>query len=141
MTAGTLAPECAESMSHRRLYLPAEAAQQHLASSNPSVEQRTNLYGALLSSRVWVTQCEVGLGEAGPFVELLPMSTIAGPLLAIYTSPDRVPGGGVTAEAIAFADLLEAIADDLSLLVDPPRAAVVISPADLAMLREVLADL
>lgn len=140
MNAGTLAPDCAESTVRRQLYMPPKAVQQHLTSSTLCLDERMKLYGALVHSLVWVTECEMGLGDDGPFVELRPLDSIAGRLLAVYTSRDRAPADGVNAEPVAFSDLLAAVDDNVALLIDPIQIAVVVPPADVVLLRDVLEE-
>ncbi|MEM6995003.1 MAG: hypothetical protein AAF721_31105 [Myxococcota bacterium] len=140
MKAAILAPDCAESKVRRRLYVPADAVQRHLTSGSPCLDERMKLYGALANALVWVTECEVGLADGGPFLELRPLETVAGRLLAIFTSPDRAPSGGIHAEPVAFAELVAGLPDDVSLLVDPIQAAVAIPPADVALLRDLFEE-
>ena len=134
---GILSPDCAESTIRRRLYVPASAVQRHLTTSTPGLDERTRLYGALMSALVWVSECEVGLAEDGPFLELRPLQTVVGRLLAIYTSRDRIPGGPDAAEPVAFAELIGELDPDVTILVDPIEVALPIPPADLRLLVEI----
>lgn len=138
MNAATLALDCAESTIRRRLYLSPETVQQYLTTTRPTLDDRMKLYSALSRSLVWVTECEVGLGDTGPFVELRPLDSVAGRILAVFTSRARTPAGD--AEPVAFADLLAALDDDVAILIDPIEVAVIIPPCDVALLREVVAD-
>jgi len=138
MNAATLALDCAESTIRRRLYLSPETVQQYLTTTRPTLDDRMKLYSALSRSLVWVTECEVGLGETGPFVELRPLDSVAGRILAVFTSRSRTPAGD--AEPVAFADLLAALEDDVAILIDPLEVAVIIPPTDVALLREVVSE-
>ncbi len=140
MNAATLVPDCSESTVRRRIYVPATAVQRHLTSANPCLDERMKLYGALASALVWVTECEVGLADGGPFLELRPLTTVAGRLLAIFTSPDRAPNNGLHAEPVSFASLIAGLDNDVALLVDPIDAAVAIPPADVVLLRDLLEE-
>ncbi|MBL4688277.1 MAG: hypothetical protein JKY37_27065 [Nannocystaceae bacterium] len=140
MNAEILAPDCSESTVRCHRYVPVAAVQRHLSSSNPSLDERMKLYGALANALVWVTECEIGLADAGPFLDIRPMVTVTGRLLPIFTARDRAPDDGISADPVAFADLVVGLDNDVSLLVDSIDVAVTIPAADVRLLRELLSE-
>lgn len=134
------AVECAESSLRLRRYADPEHVQALAAAAPDYIDGRVELYGALASSLVWVTEGELMLGDSGPEFELRPQSTIAGRVLAIYTEPQRAPQGGLHGVPIAFAELVRGLDRDVTLLVDPsdPDGQLTVWPAHLEVLRGAL---
>ena len=130
------AVECAESSLRLRRYADPEHVQALAAAAPEYIDGRVELYAALSSSLVWVTEGELVLGDAGPEFELRPQRSIAGRVLAIYTAPERAPQGGIHAVPIAFAELVRGLEADVTLLLDPsdPDGQLTVWPAHLAVL-------
>jgi len=138
MNAETLVPDCAESAVRHLSYSPVATVQHHLQLGAADLGTRMRLYGVLASALVWVADCELGLADAGPFVDLRPLDTAAGRLLCVFTSRDRASNGHL-AEPVPFVDLLEALDEDVAVIIDPVQVGVVLRPSDLELLRTVLA--
>jgi len=92
--------------------------EQTLAAARVDARFIPSLYGALLHGEVYVTDCEMVLGEQGPYVELWPGTDCQGRMLAVYPSMARVPEGQ-EAEAVSFVAVLDALSPGVAVVLDP----------------------
>lgn len=141
LTLAALDPTAAASSAH-----PCASAEpdldQALVAACRDPRQRPRLYGSLLASEVYVTDCELVLGDHGPYVELSPTCIGGARVLAVYTSRSRIEGREqvLDAERVPFTEVLHQLAPEVAVVLDPegPHAHR-IAPAELGLLRHVLA--
>lgn len=93
--------------------------EQALVATLDDLQHLPWLYGSLLSSRVYVTDYELVLGEQGPYLELAPSRDPQGPAMSVYTSLTHADEP-LEAELIPFTAVLAGLR---------PGVAVVLNPA------------
>jgi hypothetical protein len=118
------------------LLTPPAVVQRHLAAAAADRRREPDLYGALLTGKVYAKDLDVILGVDGPCVEFAPRPTACGPALALFTSRDRL-GSTSRSDGLPFQFLLDLLPDGVGLLIDPDHEAFVVCPADVAMLKRI----
>ena len=103
---------------------------------------RPGLYGALLAGKVYLVDCEVGLGEDGPFAELVTRTWYGEPAVLVFTRRDRMPAtvDPRDVEVLPFTYLLTLVPPNASVVLDPTGDALVIGPDEVRLLRLVASD-
>ncbi len=125
----------------RAIFTPEHELERHLESAAQDPRYRHWLLGALLAGKVFVTDYEIVLDEPGPYLELCPDAGPRGPVLAVYTSRNRVPAGVpvMDAQAMPFAYLLGVLDCHASMIINPGEPhAHQLSCAELELLRRVV---
>ncbi len=112
--------------------------EQMLAVAREDAHYVPSLYGTLLSGEVYVTDCEMVLGDEGPYVELCPRRDAQGRVLAVYPSAERAPDPR-EAQPVSFISVLAALSSGVAVVLDPGGSLHYrIDPIELELLRRVL---
>ncbi|MCA9649210.1 MAG: hypothetical protein H6712_13940 [Myxococcales bacterium] len=122
-------------------FTPEAQLERHLQRARHDDRYSHWLFGALLVSKVYVTDYEILLGHYGPFIELTPRETADGPTLTIFTSRMRIPAeASDDAEVMPFSELLRSLPASAALELNPggPCSARV-SADEVDMLRRIVA--
>ena len=124
------------------VYARPQQLESHLAQTSRDARHVDMLLGCLLAGKVYVVDHEIILGHDGPYFELRPDRMNGRATLAIYTSRDQIPAhrDPEDAEAMPFAEVLQELESDASVVLNPSSPfAHRISADELDMLRRVLA--
>jgi hypothetical protein len=106
------------------------------------VQHEAELYAALLTGKVYVADCELVLGDRGPYVELRPRVEGERRVMVAYTSRRHLPEGvdPLDVPAMPFVALLRALEGDVELELNPGGAlARTMEAMELELLRRVMA--
>lgn len=121
-------------------FTPEAQLERHLQRAQQDARHADWLFGALLVSKVYVTDYEILLGHYGPFIELSPHDEDGTRTLPVFTSRVHVPtSDAADVEMMPFAELLRSLDPDTELCLNPhgPRRHR-ITVAELDMLRRIL---
>jgi hypothetical protein len=112
-----------------------------LAAARHDVRHEVGFYGALLAGKVYVMDCELVLGDRGPYVELRPRADGERRMLEAYTSRRQLPEGvdPLDVPAMPFVALLRALEAGVELELNPSTAlARTMVAVELELLRRVI---
>jgi len=116
---------------------------RRLAVAHRDARHEAAFYGALLRGKVYVADCELVLGEHGPYVELQPHGHAGRRVLRVYSARRHLPAGidPLDAPSMPFAAVLRALDEDVEVELDPGTAlARRMEAVELGMLRRVIAE-
>lgn len=124
----------------RGLFTPPTTTQRHLDRAHVDRRHKPELFGALLSGKVYVLDFDIVLTEDGPELEFPVQPGRFGRFVTLYSGRNRLPASRdpMEAEAMPFVTVLRWLPHGVSICVDPDYLDYVISPSETEVLRRIM---